>query len=104
MRYSIFVFLLTFSTEVIACVICGGVNSNASIDLFASTKFHTIGIKRSFIGFSSSMFWFRHTREYLFGQEIQFRTQIHSRIQFMGFISYQCAIQNRDLRHYYDLL
>jgi hypothetical protein len=38
----------------------------------------------------------RHSREYLFGQEIQFRTQIHSRIQLMGSMPYQSAIQKRD--------
>lgn len=101
MRYLILALLLTFSTEVMACDICGGVNSNASIGLFASTKFHTIGFNSSFRGFSSYMYGIRHSQEYLFGQEIQFRTQIHSRIQLMGFIPYQYAVQKRDLENDY---
>jgi len=96
MRISILAWLLVLSTKSIACDICGGVNSNASIGLFASTKFHTLGFRSSYRSFSTYMNGVRHSREYLFGQEVQFRTQIHSRIQLMGSIPYQSAIQNRD--------
>ena len=96
MRICILAWLLVFSTRSIACDICGGVNSNASIGLFASSKFHTLGIRSSYLSFSTYMNGIRHSREYLFGQEIQFRTQIHSRIQLMGSMPYQSAIQKRD--------
>ena len=96
MRISILAWLLVLSTRSIACDICGGVSSNASIGLFASTKFHTLGFRSSYRSFSTYMNGVRHSREYLFGQEVQFRTQIHSRIQLMGSIPYQNAIQKRD--------
>ena len=88
---------LLFSVSIFACDICGGVSGNASIGLFASTKFHTIGYRSSMRSFSSYLYGIRHSQEFLFSQEIQFRTQIHRRIQLMGAIPFQYAYQKRDL-------
>ena len=88
--------LLVMSAKFSACDICGGVSSNASIGLFASTKFHTIGIRSSYRCFSTYMNGIRHSSEYLFGQEIQFRTQLHEKVQLLGAIPFQSAIQKRD--------
>ena len=96
MRICILAWLLVLSTRSIACDICGGVNSNASIGLFASSKFHTLGIRSSYRSFSTYMNGIRHCREYLFGQEIQFRTQLHERIQLLGSVPFQSAFQKRD--------
>lgn len=96
MRFILLAWSLFFSASIFACDICGGVNSNASIGLFASTKFHTIGIKSSCRSFSSYMYGIRHSQEFLFAQEVQFRTQIHPRIQVMGAIPYQFSVQKRD--------
>lgn len=96
MRSIILACMLVMSVKSFACDICGGVSSNASIGLLASTKFHTIGFKSSFRSFSSYMYGIRHSQESIFSQEIQFRTQIHSRIQLMGSIPYQSTIQKRD--------
>ena len=38
----------------------------------------------------------RHSSEFLFGQEIQFRTQLHERIQLLGSVPFQSAFQKRD--------
>ena len=84
------------SASIFACDICGGVSGNASIGLFASTKFHTIGYRSSMRSFSSYLYGIRHSQEFLFSQEIQFRTQIHRRIQLMGAIPFQYAYQKRD--------
>lgn len=97
MRFIFLAWSLFFSASIFACDICGGVSSNASIGLFASTKFHTIGIKSSYRSFSSYMYGIRHSQEFLFAQEVQFRTQIHPRIQIMGAIPYQFSVQKRDL-------
>lgn len=42
------------------------------------------------------MYGIRHSQEFLFAQEVQFRTQIHPRIQIMGAVPYQFSIQKRD--------
>jgi hypothetical protein len=97
MRYLIIALLLAFSNEVIACDICGGVSGNASIGLFASTKFHTIGYRSTYRSFTSYLYGIRHSQEFLFSQDIQFRAQIHKRIQLIGAIPYQLAYQKRDL-------
>ncbi len=96
MRFILFAWSLFFSASILACDICGGVSSNASIGLFASTKFHTIGYKSSMRSFSSYLYGIRHSKEFLFSQEVQFRTQIHPRIQIMGAIPYQFSVQKRD--------
>lgn len=87
---------LLFSVNVFACDVCGGVSSNASIGLFASNKFHTIGYKSSMRSFTSYLYDIRHSRELLFTQELQFRTQVHKRIQLIGSIPFQNALQLRD--------
>ena len=96
MRGIILAGLLHICTISFACDICGGVSSNASIGLFASTQFHTIGIRSSYRGFSTYMNGIRHSQEFLFGQEAQFRTQLNKRFQLMGTIPFQNAIQIRD--------
>ena len=97
MRFIFLAWLLLNSLMNFACDICGGVSSNASIGLFASTKFHTIGYKSSIRSFTSYLYGVRHSQEYLFTQELQFRTQLHPRIQLIGSLPFQNAVQLRDL-------
>jgi hypothetical protein len=96
MRLVLAAFTLVIDVYAFGCDICGGVSSNASIGLFASTKFHTLGIRSSYRSFSTYMNGVRHSSEYLFGQEIQFRTQLHERVQLLGSFPFQSAIQMRD--------
>lgn len=97
MRFFLLSWSLFLSASIFACDVCGGVSSNASIGLFASTKFHTIGYKSSMRSFTSYLYGIRHSREYLFTQELQFRTQLHPRIQLIGSLPFQNALQLRDL-------
>lgn len=96
MRNLFLALTLIVSANSFSCDICGGVSSNASIGLFASTKFHTVGFRSSYRCFSTFMNGVRHSSEFLFGQEIQFRTQLHERIQLLGSVPFQSAFQKRD--------
>ncbi len=96
MRNLFLALTLVVSANSFSCDICGGVSSNASIGLFASTKFHTVGFRSSYRCFSTYMNGVRHSSEFLFGQEIQFRTQLHERVQLLASVPFQSALQRRD--------
>ena len=95
-KYSV-ILLLLVSIRANACDICGGVSGNATIGLFASTKYHMLGVKTGVQSFKSLMDGIVHSREYLFRNEINFRFQFHKRIQVIGVIPYQIGFQKRDL-------
>jgi hypothetical protein len=95
-KYSV-ILLLFVSIRVNACDICGGVSGNATIGLFASTKYHMLGVKTGVQSFKSLMDGILHSREYLFRNEFNFRFQFHKRIQVIGVIPYQLGFQKRDL-------
>ncbi len=97
MKKWFFVAFLLSSSLSYSCDICGGVNGNASIGLFASNRFHTFGLKSGFRTYSTYMYGIRHTQEFIWSNELQFRTQLHKRIQLMGSLPYQSAIQKTDL-------
>ena len=75
-KYSV-ILLLLVSIRANACDICGGVSGNATIGLFASTKYHMLGVKTGGQSFKSLMDGIVHSREYLFRNEFNFRFQIH---------------------------
>jgi len=97
MKKKFFVAFLLSSSLSYSCDMCGGVNGNASIGLFASNRFHTFGLKSGFRTYSTYMYGIRHTQEFIWSNELQFRTQLHKRIQLMGSLPYQSAIQKTDL-------
>ena len=100
-KYSV-ILLLLVSSRANACDICGGVSGNATIGLFASTKYHMLGVKTGVQSFNSLMDGIVHSREHLFRNEFNFRFQFHKRIQVIGVIPYQIGFQKRDLG--YDLV
>ena len=100
-KYSV-ILLLLVSSRANACDICGGVSGNATIGLFASTKYHMLGVKTGVQSFNSLMDGILHSREHLFRNEFNFRFQFHKRIQVIGVIPYQIGFQKRDLG--YDLV
>jgi hypothetical protein len=95
-KYSV-ILLLLVSIRANACDICGGVGGNATIGLFASTKYHMLGVKTGVQSFKSLMDGIVHSREFLFRNEFNFRFQFHERIQVIGVIPYQIGFQKRDL-------
>jgi hypothetical protein len=97
MKFSLLILVLISSIRVYACDICGGVSGNATIGLFASTKYHMFGVKSGMQSFSSFMDGIVHSREYVQRNELNFRFQFHRRLQVMGIVPQQFAIQKRDL-------
>ena len=97
MKKWLFIAFLIIGSFSQACDICGGVNGNASIGLFASNRFHTLGFKSGFRTYSTYMHGIRHTQEFIWSNELQFRTQLHKRVQLMGSLPFQNAVQKTDL-------
>lgn len=79
------------------CDVCGGVGSNASIGLLASTRYQLFGVRENFRQFSSYMNGIRHSNDFQLGTELFFRVQAHKRIQIMGQWALQSNWQVRDL-------
>ena len=96
MRYLLFVCTLFMVLHSRACDVCGGVSSNASIGLFANTRFHIIGFQSGFRSFDTYLHEIKHSREQMFSTDFRFRIQLHRRIQLLGIAPYQIAIQQTD--------
>jgi hypothetical protein len=93
----LFILLFVGRFELLACDICGGVSGNASIGMFASSNFHMLGLKTQNQSFASYLNGIRHSREFIWRNEIIGRIQISKRFQLMAIIPYQFAWQQRDL-------
>jgi hypothetical protein len=97
MKISLIISCVVVSMHVNACDICGGVNPNASIGVLASSNFHMIGVRSTYRMYSSYYEGIHHSSEHIFAQDLNFRIQLHKRLQLLGSIPYQSAIQMRDL-------
>ena len=89
--------LVLTSLQVLSCDICGGIGSNVSAGMLLNERFHLIGLRSNNRMSTSYLDGIRHSREYLFSQELYTRFQIGKRIQLIGSIPFQTAIQKRDL-------
>jgi hypothetical protein len=96
MKYTMLVVALIFSAGLRACDVCGGVGSNASIGLFASTRFHLVGFQSSYKSYNSYLYNIQHSSEKLLVADFNFRVQLHKRVQLIGSMPYQLSFQKTD--------
>lgn len=96
MKYILFACALFAVLQSHACDVCGGVGSNASVGLFASTRFHLVGFQSSYKSYNSYLFNIRHSSEKLLIGDLNFRVQLHKRFQIIGSLPYQFSFQKTD--------
>ena len=96
MKCIMLVVALTFSAGLRACDVCGGVGSTPSIGLFASTRFHLVGFHSSYKSYNSYLYNIRHSSEKLLVSDLNFRVQLHKRVQLIGSMPYQLSFQKTD--------
>jgi hypothetical protein len=80
-----------------SCDICGGIGSNVSAGMLLNERFHLIGIRSANRMTTSYLEGIRHSREFIFAQELYCRIQARKRIQLIASIPYQSGLQKRDL-------
>jgi len=96
MKHILFACALLLVLQSRACDVCGTVSSNASIGLFASNRFHILGLQSSYRSMTTYLYDVRHSREHIISTDFRFRFQLHRRFQLLGFVPYQYAYQQTD--------
>lgn len=96
MKYILLLGMLLSCVQMLACDLCGGVGSNASIGIFASNRFHLVGWRQTYRLFDSYLYGIKHSSEAIWQSDFNFRTQLGKRIQVYGAIPIQVARQKTD--------
>jgi len=98
MKYFIFLGMLYGHVHLLACDLCGGVGSNASIGIFAANRFHLVGWRQNLRLMDSYLYGIKHSSEFIWQSDLNVRTQLGKRVQFYGTLPIQLARQKTDFQ------